>query len=272
MKSKIIYFLFASALFFSACNSTKKINYHSKKQTRVDSVYKLMHQNQVKMNWLSGKFKGVYQMPDKQQVFNGQIRMRKDSIIWVSIYAVMNIEIFRLEVKRDSFLFVNKLEKTYMSESNQYLKDRTGIDIDFDMLQALVLGNDFPYYQTNVFKLYMVNGNYQLSTVSRRKLKSNLSQEKTKALRILMQNILVDKNNYRILKQTVKVVGQDKAKLRMQYNDYTDIDGQLFAKQWVLRLKEDKKSYVEINFSKVVFDKPQKFPFHISRKYKRIKP
>jgi len=255
------------AALVAACKTTKHEQKAIQKQTEVDTIYNLMHQNQISADWLMGKFKGVYQMPDKQQVFYGQIRMKKDSVIWVSIYAVMNIEIFRLIVNPDSFSFINKLEKTYISESNQYLEDYFGVNVDFNMLQSLVLGNDFPYYETNVFKLNDAGDSYMLSTVSRRKLKKY--RDGSDSSKVLIQNMYIDKQNYRISKQKVKIVGQDKVVLRMFYGDFEKIDGQTIAKKWVLNYKDDDKSYVEIDFNKFELNEPTQFPFKISSKYQQ---
>lgn len=253
--------------FVASCKTTKHEQKAIQKQTEVDTIYNLMRQNQITADWLVGKFKGVYQMPDKQQVFNGQIRMKKDSVIWVSIYAVMNIEIFRLTVNPDSFIFLNKLEKTYISESNDYLVDYFGVNVDFNMLQSLILGNDFPYYETNVFKFNDVGDGYMLSTISRRKLKEYRNESDSS--KVLMQNMCINKQNFRICKQKVKIVGEDKVVLQMLYDDFENIDGQIIAKKWVLNYKENDKSFVEISFNNFELNNSTEFPFKIPSKYKR---
>lgn len=267
MRFNIIYLSVIILFFLASCKSTKHDEKAIQNQTEVDTIYNMMHNNQVDADWLIGKFKGVYQMPEKQQVFYGQIRMKKDSVIWVSINAVMNIEIFRLIVQPDSFKFINKLDKTYISESNQYLVDYFGVNVDFNMLQSLILGNDFPYYENNVFKLNDAGDSYMLSTVSRRKLKKY--RDENDSSKVLIQNMYIDKSNYRISKQKVKIVGQDKVKLRMYYDDFEDVGGQLIANKWILKYKDDDKSYVEINFNNFELNKETKFPFRISSKYKR---
>jgi hypothetical protein len=267
MRINVIYLLILTLVLLASCKSTKHHTADIAKQTEVDTVYNLMHNNQVDAQWLVGKFKGVYQMPEKQQVFYGQIRMKKDSVIWVSINAVMNIEIFRLIVQPDSFKFINKIDKTFISESNQSLVDYFGVDVDFSMLEALILGNDFPYYQTDNFKLRNTDKNYVLSTISRHKIKKY--RDVNDSSKILVQSMYVNKSNYRITKQKVKILGKDKVVLRMFYDKFEDIDGFQIATNWILKYKEDDKSYVELNFSNYKLDTPTKFPFRISSKYKR---
>jgi len=266
MRIKLFYILILFSIAFSSCRTTKKEMKIEEKQLAVDSVYSLMNESKFQADWFSGKFKAVYQMPDKKQAFSGQIRLRTDSIFWVSIYAVMNIEIFRLEIMPDSFRFVNRLSKTYMSESMTYFKDRFNVDVDLEMLQALMLGNDFPYYETNVFRLMDHKNSYQLSTVSRKKLKKHFKNNEDK-LKALMQNMWIDKANYRIVKQSVKVVGEDKSKLRVSYNDFENIDSMLFATHRILKFKEDQNTFLQIDFSKITINEPLRFPFRIPKKY-----
>ena len=266
MKIRFFYIFILFTIAFASCKSTKKEIKKASKQLAVDSVYAKMNANQFHAKWFTGKFKAVYQMPDKKQAFSGQIRLRTDSIFWVSVYAVMNIEVFRLEITPDSFRFVNRLSKTYMSESMSYFKERFNVDVDLEMLQSLMLGNDFPYYETDVFKLFDHKNTYQLSTISRKKLKNHSKNEYDK-LKVLMQNMWIDKNSYRILKQSVKVIGEDKAKLRVNYTNFEAVDSMLFAKHRVLKFKEDQNTFLEINFNKITINNPLKFPFRIPKKY-----
>jgi len=266
MKIRFFYIFILFTIAFASCKSTKKEIKKASKQLAVDSVYAKMNANQFHAEWFTGKFKAVYQMPDKKQAFSGQIRLRTDSIFWVSVYAVMNIEVFRLEITPDSFRFVNRLSKTYMSESMSYFKERFNVDVDLEMLQSLMLGNDFPYYETDVFKLFDHKNTYQLSTISRKKLKNHSKNEYDK-LKVLMQNMWIDKNSYRILKQSVKVIGEDKAKLRVNYTNFETVDSMLFAKHRVLKFKEDQNTFLEINFNKITINNPLKFPFRIPKKY-----
>ena len=268
---KLVLFILLLSIFFASCSRKKEVETGEfVKQTEVDSVYKLMSDNKFEADWFNGKFKGTYHRPDDNQMFNGQIRIRKDSLIWISITAVMGIEVFRIEIKPDSLTFINRLEKTYITSSTDYLRKRIGVDVDFEMLESVILGNDFPYYQTDVFKLSNRGENYLLSTISRRKIKKH-SEDVIANSRILMQNILIDKFTYKINKQTVKVVGDDKTKLRIYYSDFEMVQNQLFPHKMIIKYKEDNKTYIEFDFSNIEIDTKLRFPFKISKKYKQEK-
>ncbi len=259
-------------LILASCKSNKLVENTAEPIGSIpaDSVYNKMNASKFDVEWFGAKFKGVYHRPEEKQGFNGQIRIRKDSVIWVSVTAMMNIEVFRMEIKPDSFTFINRLDKTYISSSIEYLRDRIGVDVDFEMLQAVIFGNDFPYYENDVFKLHDKQNNYLLSTISRRKLRKQ-SKEPDPTSKILVQNIWVNKSNFRIDKQVVKVVGNDKTKLRAFYENFVDIDGQLFANQLTVKLKEGKRTFIEFDYTKITVNEKQRFPFRISRKYTEVK-
>lgn len=258
-------------LIFASCKTSKvaESTEEPKSAVPVDSIINQLDINKFDVDWFGAKFKGVYHRPEDKQGFNGQIRIRKDSVIWVSITAMMNIEVFRIEIKPDSFIFINRLEKTYISSSIEFLRDRIGVDVDFEMLQAIILGNDFPYYENDVFKLNEKPNNYLLSTISRRKLRKQ-SKEPDPTSKILVQNIWVNKFNFRISKQLVKIVGNDKTTLRAFYEDFKEIDGQQFANKLTVKFKEDKRTFIEFDYTKITVNEVQDFPFKVSSKYTEV--
>jgi hypothetical protein len=153
-----------------------------------------------------------------------------------------------------------------MSESMTYFKDRFNVDVDLEMLQALMLGNDFPYYETDVFKLFDHKNTYQLSTISRKELKSHVKNEENN-IKALMQNMWIDKTSYRVVKQSVKVIDEDKSKLKVTYGNFKTVDSMLFATHRILKFKDDQNTFLQIDFNKITINEPLKFPFRIPKKY-----
>ncbi len=258
-------------LIFASCKSNKVVENTAEpiSDIPVASIIKKMDANKFSPEWFGAKFKGVYHRPEDKQGFNGQIRIRKDSVIWISVTAMMNIEVFRMEIKPDSFTFINRLDKTYINSSTEFLRDRIGVDVDFEMLQAIIFGNDFPYYENNVFKVHDKQLNYLLSTISRRKLRKQ-STEPDPTSKILVQNIWVNKSNYRIDKQVVKIVGNDKTKLRAFYEEFVNVGDKQFANKLTVKFKEDKRTFIEFDYTKITVNEKLRFPFRVSKKYTEV--
>lgn len=129
----------------SACHKKKIIktinapDYHpevSKRQTR-----KLIKAKEADFTFLNCKSK--IEFSDGVDNFNASanIRVKKDSIIWVSITATLGIEAVRCLITTDSVYIINKLQKEYYCYSYQSLKKRLNFDINYNLIQSVLYGN-----------------------------------------------------------------------------------------------------------------------------------
>lgn len=73
---------------------------------------------------------------------SGQIRMRKDSIVWLSVTATMGVEVLRAKVSNDSIWMLNRLEKTYLAEPLDTISAQLGIPLSLPWVQTLLLDNN----------------------------------------------------------------------------------------------------------------------------------
>ena len=73
---------------------------------------------------------------------SGQIRMRKDSIVWLSVTATMGVEVLRAKFSNDSVWIVNRLEKTYLAEPFNTISAQLGIPLSLQWIQTLLLDNN----------------------------------------------------------------------------------------------------------------------------------
>ena len=73
---------------------------------------------------------------------SGQFRMRKDSLIWLSVTATMGMEVLRAKVSKDSIWIVNRLEKHYLAEPIDTLSTQLGMPLSLELMQTLLLDNN----------------------------------------------------------------------------------------------------------------------------------
>ena len=73
---------------------------------------------------------------------SGQIRMRKDSLVWLSVTATMGMEVLRAKVSNDSVWIVNRLEKTYLAEPLDTVSTQLGMPLSLPLVQTLLLDNN----------------------------------------------------------------------------------------------------------------------------------
>lgn len=257
------------AMAISSCHSTKiaavdvpKIP----KEERVDSVFTRMKSNELKFTYLQAKFSADYENEGSIKSFSGQIRMCKDSAIWISISPGLGIELIRAIVSQDSIKLLNKFNKTYLATGIEYVNKILNTDLDYDMLQALLLGSDFPYYETNVFETGLAGKEFKLSTIGRHKLKKIVknNEEYTK---VLVQNMWIDKDSYKITKQSVKQVINPNKKVEVDYKNFLFIGNQIFPHLLEMRLEDKVVIKMNIEYSKIILDEYLSFPMKVPDNY-----
>ena len=93
--------------------------------------------------FLNAKGKAQINLKGNKQGANLALRMRRDSIIWVSA-SLAGIEGVRAVLTRDSVRVINRLEKTYFSGGYDYLSKLLNVPVSFAQMQALLLGDYLP--------------------------------------------------------------------------------------------------------------------------------
>lgn len=73
---------------------------------------------------------------------SGQLRMRHDSLVWLSVTATMGVEVLRAKVSNDSVWLVNRLEKTYLAEPLDTITAQLGMPLSLPLVQTLLLDNN----------------------------------------------------------------------------------------------------------------------------------
>ncbi len=280
---KLIYCLFIlpGILLFS-CKTTTKIIAppppssqvkgaikDSLKDSHSTYVFDKMKQNQFKYEWFSAKFSADYIVDGNNTSFSGNIRMQRDSVIWISLSKI-GLEGARIMITEDSVKFINRLDKLYFISDFNYINRFINTAVDFDMLQAFIVGNDVKYYENDKFKVNMDNNQIKLSTINRRKLKKyarNLNDHN----KILVENITLDPVTFKINDVSVKEIKANN-KLKATYSNYEKVLEQLFPTLLDVAISAEKEIGIRIEYSKFSIDEPQTFPFKIPDSYDRIIP
>ena len=130
---------------------------------------------------------------------SGQIRMRNDSLVWLSVTATMGIEVLRAKVSNDSVWVINRLEKTYLAELLDSLSTQLGMPLSLPLIQTLLLDNNEgqpPVENQTVQLKTFVMGNWKA------KIKYNnikLNEKTTFPLRItdMMERVRLQKQYFK---------------------------------------------------------------------------
>ena len=106
-KTWILILLLSS--FIISCRSPRTIIKEPIKEYGADYLFQKLKENELHYDWFSAKFSLDLVMDKKKTSFNGQIRMQKDSVIWISMSPALGIEMARMIITTDSIKFINRL-------------------------------------------------------------------------------------------------------------------------------------------------------------------
>lgn len=261
----------ASFVFLIAsCRSTKKIQTAMSKKdslqlsnpladsradsiTYMNNVYTAIQNNMVDFETFSAKIKVDFEGADgKKNDFNAALRIKKDSIIWISINAVLGIEAFRVMITPDSVKVLNKLDRLVQLRSVSYLQEVTRIPMTFYDLQNLLIGN--PLFLDSNFLSYK-RDETGISLIHVGELFKHL--------------LTVNNNDYRLLYSKLDDVNTAKARTAyIAYGDYTTKNNKPFSTFRKITVSEKAKLDIEMQFRQFDFNEELNYPFNIPKNYK----
>lgn len=264
------YILLILITVLSACKSKKEIVETEVPRDIIsaDSVFTLLKSNELDYTWLRATFNAETNIDGRQLLFSGQIRMRSDSILWISL-SKLGIEMMRLKITTDSVYLLNKMKNTYFSSDINYINAFLDTDLDFYMVQSLLLGNDFKYYSTEQFDARNNQNEYILHTVSRKKLKTYMDSSGSKD-NLLIQKMHLDKNTLKIRQQNFKQVKNPNKKMLVKYSGFEDVNGQLFPTIQDYEIKGVQNITLSLKYDKLILNQKQRIPFKVTSKYSRV--
>ncbi|MDP4281536.1 MAG: DUF4292 domain-containing protein [Bacteroidota bacterium] len=255
---------------FSSCSSSRKVMKSPLKEEGADYLFKKLKENELRYDWFTAKFSAEYKNNRNKTSFNGQIRIRKDSLIWLSFSPMLNIEAFRVTITQDSVKYMNRMNDTYFAGDYNVVNRLLGTNVDFDLLQSFLTGNDLSFYENGKFKASVDKNVYKLSTAERRKLKKYIRKSE-EDLNVLIQNIWINPENFKIIQADVKEIREPNIRLNADYNEFEKIGEQLFPKEMIFDIFAANNIHVKIDFSRISVDVPQAFPFRIPDSYRQVK-
>lgn len=256
----------------ASCRSTKKIQTAITRKdsiaavkapeaaTKNDTVQMIrdvlnkVHSSRIDFRTFSAKINVDYSGSDgKKYDVNANIRMYKDSVIWIAVNALLGIDAMRLLITKDSVKLLDKLNKTYTARSVDYLQEITSLPLNLYNLQDLIIGN--PIFLDSNIVSYSASSN-QIALLSLGKLFKNLITL-NEADKTLQHSKLDDANPAR--NRTADLT----------YTDYESKKGLLFSTQRRIVVTEKSRLDIKLGFRQYDFNQEISFPFSVPKNYNR---
>ncbi len=129
----------------TACGSKKNTVAAKEPVKERTAGYLLRHyeRNKFDYEWIGMKVDADFITMGETQGFKATIRMHKDSAIWISITPLLGIEMIRLLITPDSLKYLSKIpdNRYYYQGDFSVINNLVGVELDFEMLQDLLIGN-----------------------------------------------------------------------------------------------------------------------------------
>ncbi|WP_026463078.1 DUF4292 domain-containing protein [Adhaeribacter aquaticus] len=183
------------------------------------------------------------------------MRIRRDSVIWISVVPALGIEVARMRITQDSVHMINRLQKYYFAGDYSFLKQQFKVDVNYNMLQAIILGN-------------YIAGTPGQETVVSENPQPHIQQRQNN----LILNQFLDVTTSKLQKVTI----QDEASknnLTATYSQFNQVMNKPFAKTVSITVQQGgttTNTGAVIEYSKVGIDEGKlSFPFAIPEGYTR---
>jgi len=230
---------------------------HPDSLAHLHEVLEGMYAHHIDYTTFSAKVKVDYSNAQgRQPNFTANIRMKKDSIIWVDISGPLGINVFRILITPDTLKILDELAHTYKTRTLSYLQEVAEIPFDFGSLQDLLVGN-LVFFDRNRITAYRQGPGsvFLLSTGDLFKHLVTLANGDDRVMHSKLDD--VDSTRNRTADLT--------------YDDYVGKGNILFATTRSIGFSEKTKVDIELNFKQFDFNIPLNYPFNIPKKYKRVK-
>jgi hypothetical protein len=208
---------------------------------------------QTTFNSFSGKASAKLNINGKEDNVTMNIRIKSGEGIWISVTAVLGVEVARAVITPDSIKMMNKLESTYLKKPFDYIYQYSSPQINYRTIESALIGNAIPELLNNDAVLKHDNGNLVLS--------GNLQE--------LVYNLVIGSD----LRTTQTSMSNPTAgqSIEITNSKFIQSGTHVIPSQITISSAEkDQNIKVELHYIKTEFDMPVEFPFAIPARYSPV--
>ena len=251
---KIILLLFT--VFIFACKSKKNIVVSPTATANskiIKADFSKIEANQAKFVTFSTKAATNLTINDKNYDVTLNIRIKKGEAIWASVTYIAGVEVARAMITPDSLKIMDRINNEYIKKSFNYLHKFSNDEIDYNSLEAVLVGNCLPFALKNNSTINLKNGNITVT-----------GQTNQMIYQIGLNQSLKPQS-------TLLVSDVNQQKLAVDVTAFQEILNQLFAKTISLSsLAKDKSVKLVMDYDKTQINQPLDFPFNVPKRFSVI--
>lgn len=206
-------------------------------------------------DYLTSKAKFKFDHNNKKVSATANFRIKKDSIIWLSITPGLGLEVARVLINENHVFVLDKVNKDYYEYAFDELSKLYGFDFSYDMIQSVILGNlAQPYNNERIDKTD------QYFTYQIKKGQYNFFN-------------YIGARSHKLEKVEVSD-DASKSTISVNYGDFVMVDEEIFPNEIsaVIDYESDVKpnTEIDISYNRLVIEQiPLSFPFKVPSRYGR---
>lgn len=203
---------------------------------------------------IDAKLKVNFDNGKTNQSLSVNLQIEKDKVIYVK--GTKFITVFKAKITPTSVSYYSPFAKNYFEGDFSLLENLLGVEINFEQLQNLFLGQSLLNVKKEKQQLEIVNNKYVLFPEIQASLYDIF--------------FIINPSHFKLEEQ--KIVNNDKnIRLDIQYFRYDFIEKTLFPGEIKIGAKTEKLvTKIDLIYKSVVFDVPVNQSFEIPKGYKRI--
>lgn len=211
---------------------------------------------QIDFGYLHGKARLVFKDDKKEKEVKAAIRVRKDSVIWMT-FSVIGVQGGKALINKDSITIVSTVDKEYYVFDYQELSKRFNFKIDYSIIEAAMLGNP----------ININNGVNEIGQEGDRDVV--IQKEGTVTMKSLVNPVI------RKIEYVELVEASTNNKLKVEYSNFQPLGDKNFPYNGIVSIFYKTaagiiSNTITIEYNKAeVGDKELKFPFKIPQRYDR---
>lgn len=214
---------------------------------------------EIDFPYFSAKAKINFKNSDNDINASVSIRIRKDSLIWISLVPALGIEASRSLITKDSIFVLDRLNNQYYAYDFNSLSDKVNVTLSYTLFEAMILGN-LPFHK---------KAEDSLSRVSKEDYYLLLQKEE----KMSVENY-VKVSTMKLEKIQIREKKAHK-ELQIVYNNFAPLNEFLFGYNSLINYTYPHNAGIQstsiaIQYNKAeISSKPLNFPFNVPAKYTR---
>jgi hypothetical protein len=283
--------LFMLVVLFSSCRGKRVLTENGEPIRDRSAGYLLKHyeKSEFKYDWVGMRIDAEVRTLGESQSFKANVRMRKDSVVWLSISPALGIEVFKAKITPDSLMFISKIpdNRYYFMGKFEALSDIVKTDLDFEMLQELLIGNAMGLERDEgKFRTEIDDNKHLLISKYKRRVKKvvgvddrKLSPTDTLVVNpndkryqrvvkknedeLIISRYWLDPTHYKLARSLFNDLVHNRT-MEINYSEFKVENDIIYPSKCIMNVRDLKQQQeLEFQVNKIVINKPYETPFEV---------